>query len=128
MTNQAGRIQLDHVTLPHSQINVTSGTIKIDHFIGGGQFNTTSGTLRLKIQTLTHDLQLQALSGDIRLTTPDTQDYYFDLSSQSGNVAMPNRPDMHFNHNTPQTKRGFTGQMPEFTIAASVDLGTIKVY
>lgn len=128
MTNQAGRIQLDHVTLPHSQINATSGTIKVEHFIGGGQFNTTSGTLRLKVQTLTHDLQLQALSSDIRLTMPDTQDYYFDLSSQSGNVTMPNRPDMHFNHNTPQTKRGFTGQMPEFTIAASVDLGTIKVY
>lgn len=128
ITNQAGRIQLDHVTLPNSQINVTSGTLKIADFVGGGQFNTTSGTLRLKVKTLTQDLQLQAMSSTVRLTTPETQDYYFDLASPSGSVVMNRTHAIHFNHNSAQEKRGFTGQMPELTITAAVNLGTLKVY
>ena len=126
--NKSGRIKLDHATIPQSQISLTSGVIQVEHFIGGGQFSTTSGTLRLKVDQLTQDLKLRAVSSAVRLTTPDTQDFHFDLSSQSGAVTINRPQNAHFDRNTTQEKRGFYGEQPEFTIDASVDSGTIKVY
>ncbi|MCT3058735.1 DUF4097 domain-containing protein [Leuconostoc citreum] len=126
--NKSGSLKLDNMTVEDSHITVTSGTVQISHFTGGGQFATHTGSLRLRIDKLTDDLKLQAKTGSIRVTMPESQDCYFNLSANMGSIVMDHTEATHFDKNTNSYKCGFYGDNPKFTIDANVDSGTIKVY
>lgn len=126
--DKSGNVNLKNTTIPHAKISATSGSIQVDNFIGGGQFSANSGSLRLRIAKLTDDLKLHAHSSSIRVTVPEEQHFNFDLSSNNGLVTIENRNNIHFDKNTTDYKRGFYGTDPKFTIDASTNFGTIKVY
>ncbi|MGO3489385.1 MAG: DUF4097 family beta strand repeat-containing protein [Leuconostoc carnosum] len=126
--SRSGHTKLDHTTINQAQIDLSSGSTDINHFAGGGKIKVNSGSVRLRINKLTSDLKLKTSSGRVRITTPETQDFYFDLNSNSGSIKIERTDSSHLDKDTSNYKRGFFGDDPRFTIDATTNSGTIKVY
>lgn len=128
ISNNFGKVLLDNTTSKHAQITVQSGIIDANNFNGGGNFSATSGEIRLRINSLTSNLKIKANTSSIRVTKPGLQSFYFDLLANTGLVSLTESSNTHFDKNTSSYKRGFYGDNPEYTIDASVESGTIKIY
>lgn len=106
--------------------STTSGAIKIEALDGGGRMDTASGGISLSLQKLTSSITMNASSGDIKLTLPESESFQFTASSSSGKVKTDFDDVITFDKDKKHAN-GVVGEGANYNIALQTSSGNIAV-
>jgi len=104
----------------------SSGNIKVIDSVGGGDINTTSGNITLGLETMTQDIKVNASSGEVRLTLPDTASFEFTSQTSSGAIRTFFDTMLSFNKKGNRAS-GTIGDSPEIDVNIETTSGNIRV-
>ncbi|HAT55668.1 MAG TPA: hypothetical protein DCW31_10625 [Lactobacillus sp.] len=121
----SGSIRLTDTTAAKFDVDAHSGSVRGTSLIGGGAFNTRSGSLNLDFKELTDNLDTTANSSSIKLTFAPGIEYNFDLDAASGSITGPD--NAVYDHDTRNFKDGAVGNDPQFYVTAVAKSSSIHV-
>jgi len=123
---KSGRVRLSAVTAGTYTVSATSGSIIGSQLRGGGSWKAKSGSLKLDFASIDGDINLDAHSGSVKVTTPTAASYRYELESHSGRVKAPRTGQAEHVADSYQTGRvGATG---DYLIRGRAHSGSIYVY
>ncbi len=120
----SGSIRMANVYVEEYNIKSTSGSIKIDNITGGGHVKTTSGGIRLELNSPKGDIDVTSSSGSIRLALESSLQFTLNAQTSSGSIKT--------NFATQKNDRGNfatanIGDNPTANITAMASSGGIRV-
>ncbi|GAK30050.1 hypothetical protein WOSG25_011400 [Weissella oryzae SG25] len=121
---RAGNIRLVDVE-GDFDVAVRSGNVILDAAIGHGIFKATSGNIRTNWRQVIGDLNFAAESGTVKARVPLSDQFKFNLQSQSGIVRL--KRDAHYEVQVQGYAKGQTLGTAEYNIVARVTSGVVKV-
>lgn len=81
----SGSIRLEQLTGRH-RLSTESGSIHIDKLSGGGEYKTTSGSIHLAYDKLDDNAAISVISGSVRVSVPRDASFYYNVSAVSGSI------------------------------------------
>lgn len=120
----SGNISLDQASVEQFAFRNSSGDIKVKSLSGGGSATVTSGNINISLSDLVGDVDLQASSGNVRLSLSPELSCNFTGRCTSG--------DIHANFPLTKNEKGnrataTIGETPVLTINAETTSGNIRV-
>lgn len=82
----SGNIEGELFTSNNIYLESVSGDINLNQFMGALTTNTISGDVTLNYQKLNEDLDIETISGDVKIYLPINSDFYLDYETISGNI------------------------------------------
>lgn len=122
--NTSGRIQVDRLE-GIFRIENSSGSIQVGSANGEGWAKSISSGIHLKMEEVTGDVQLEASSGSIDLTLPESS-FTITLASVSGGIRTNFDSQLQFS-NTGTSAKGTVGNPPSFAVSCKNISGSIRV-
>lgn len=83
----SGSIKMRGIGAGELDLNTVSGSIQAGGLINGGNVNTTSGSVKLQFHETGGRLSISTVSGGVRLTIPEEEQFRFKGSSVSGRIT-----------------------------------------
>jgi DUF4097 and DUF4098 domain-containing protein YvlB len=108
------------------RVRITSGTADIQSAVGGGDFDATSGTLKLGISDINRDISVNVTSGTARVTLPLHLSFNLDADTTSGNISITSADESYNLRNRSSVVRPI-GENPQHTILVRVMSGNIRI-
>jgi DUF4097 and DUF4098 domain-containing protein YvlB len=108
------------------RVRITSGTADIQSAEGGGDFESTSGTLKLGISDINRDISVNVTSGTARVTLPLSSSFYLDADTTSGSINITSADDSYNLRDRSSVVRPI-GENPQYTIRVRVMSGNIRI-
>jgi len=123
---KSGRVRLSEVTAGTYTVAAISGSVVGSQLRGGGSWNAKSGSIKLGFVSIDGDINLDAHSGSVKVTTPTDASYRYELESHSGHVKAPQTGQAAHFADSYQT--GQVGSTGNYLIRGRAHSGSIYVY
>lgn len=93
----SGMVTIDHITTETSNIDMTSGYIKIKNYTGKLDAEVSSGKLDIQMDKLENQVDVRATSGHVNLDLPDHADFTLKGKFSSGLIrsSLPLTDEIH---------------------------------
>lgn len=122
-TNSGG-IRMSNVHVDKYDLRCSSGSINIDNISGGGNVNTSSGGIRLALDSPKGDIGLKTASGSIKIKVEPSLQFTLVAQTSSGSIRT--------NFDSQKNKKGNyatanIGDNPSVNINANASSGSINV-
>jgi lia operon protein LiaG len=85
-SNTSGALKADNLITKEANVKAVSGSMDIDGFTGDITGSETSGTIDITYKTFKNDVQLNSVSGSIKLRLPENSGFALDARSTSGSI------------------------------------------
>lgn len=109
------------------RFSTTSGDITVESGAGSGYASTTSGEIHLSLeQSLLGDLTLTSTGGDITLILPETDSFYLDFDSVSGDCSTFFDASLSFNKRGTKAN-GQYGNSGKNRLEVSTTSGSLRI-
>ncbi|TYC48969.1 hypothetical protein ESZ50_06870 [Weissella muntiaci] len=121
---RAGNVRLSDVT-GEFDVAVRSGNVVLDDAIGHGIFKATSGNVRTIWRQVDGDLNFAAESGTVKVRVPLSDQFKFNLQSQSGIVRL--KREATYEVQVQGYAKGTTSKDAQYNVIARVKSGVVKL-
>lgn len=118
----SGTIKLEQLTGRY-HLSTESGSIHIGKISGGGECKTTSGSIHLNYEELKDNVSLSVISGSVRLSVPREASFYYNVSAISGNIHTCFNATQY--SSSRHSVQGTVGDAPEHNINIKAISGNI---
>ncbi|SHK34431.1 DUF4097 family beta strand repeat-containing protein [Paramaledivibacter caminithermalis] len=83
----SGDIKAECLYTEKTMLESTSGSVKIEDFKGELKCITTSGDIKINVNSLTDNIFCKSISGDTKIQLPEKSEFYLEAKSVSGDVG-----------------------------------------
>jgi hypothetical protein len=124
-TASSGNITIENAS-GHMEVGASSGEIKVLDLNGGGRLETSSGNISLELNSLTEDLSVNASSGNVSVSLPDSASFNFSAGASSGDIRTFFDDDLSYNKRGNEAYGAF-GDNPRLEVSIETTSGNIRV-
>ncbi len=122
----SGGITFDKIDGRHT-LETTSGPIRIDTATVGGEYDSSSGSIRTGFSSVESDITIKATSGSVSLALPVEQAFNFSAESNSGSVNADFNREVQWNEKSDDGVAGSVGSDPKCNINVKTSSGGIRI-
>ncbi len=122
----SGGITFDKIDGRHA-IETTSGTIRVDTATVGGEYDSSSGSIRTGFASVESDITIKATSGSVSLELPAEQAFNFSAESNSGSVNADFNREVQWGEKSDDGVAGSVGSDPKCNINVKTSSGGIRI-
>ena len=80
----SGDLFLDSISAEEANFDVSSGEVEITNYTGPVHADVSSGDLKIQVNELKHDIEVELSSGFVSLDLPENADFTLDGKMMSG--------------------------------------------